>query len=256
MAVRRRRRRRGRPVRPYELVRLHSDGERARRTGLLFTVAARLLVGAAMLLGAVAAVLLWWRPGPDGQRQALVLGGAGLCCGGLWVVVLGLAARWLRRGVIAGRGSGPAPATGLMPDNCGEPESLWDTLRLAHLVALCVPLSGLVLAVMSGASGEATGEVALMRWGVSGFGLLLTGLMGGIIGGLAFGMVDSSEAWTPRGAARRLSAYAVPYLLAAPWLAGLHAAWSSVLVAAGVLWLLIAPVNQAAGHIPGTSSAD
>jgi hypothetical protein len=83
----------------------------------------------------------------------------------------------------------------------------------------------------------------------------MTGLMGGIIGGLAFGLVASSEGcWTPRGAVRRLLVYAVPFLLAVPWLSGPHAPWTGALAGVAALWLLIGPINQVAKHIPGVAA--
>jgi hypothetical protein len=83
----------------------------------------------------------------------------------------------------------------------------------------------------------------------------MTGLMGGIIGGLAFGLVASSEGcWTPRGAVRRLLVYAVPFLLAVPWLSGRHAPWTGALAGVAALWLLIGPINQVAKHIPGVAA--
>ncbi|MGW0565558.1 hypothetical protein ACWDZ4_34450 [Streptomyces sp. NPDC003016] len=255
---RRRRRERGELVSLYQVYRLHGEWDRARRTGLWFIVTARLAAGAAVLLGLLAGVLLWWRPGPAGQQQALVAGGAALGLGVLWVVVVWRAVRWLNGGMIADSGSKPEiVAAGLEPDDSGEPEWLWNTLRLAHLVLLCVPIAGLLLTLASAAatSEQTVTGFGATRWVVTGFSLLTTGLMGGIIGGLAFGMVNSSkECWTPRGAVRRLLVYAVPFLLAAPWLAGLHTNWSSTLAGAAVLWLLIGPIEHVAKHIPGSSA--
>jgi hypothetical protein len=207
-----------------------------------------------VLLGLSAGALLWWRPDRTGQEQALALGGAALGCGVLWVTLVWRAARWLRRGVIADRGGNVV--AGLEPDDQGEPGWLWDTLRLAHLVLLCVPMAGLVLAVVSAVMPEeAQAWTGWLRWGISGFSVLMTGIMGGIIGGLAFGLVGSGEeCWTPRGAVRRLLLYAVPFLLAVPWLSGLHATWTGALTGAAALWLLIGPVTAVAEHIPGTSA--
>ncbi|GAA2295030.1 hypothetical protein GCM10010234_40980 [Streptomyces hawaiiensis] len=251
----RRQRERGELVSLYQVDQLHADEGRARRTGACFIAAARLAAAAAVLLGLLAGALLWWRPDQAGQKQALVAGGAALGCGVLWVMVVWRAACWLRRGMIADSGSKSPVVVGLEPDNQGEPGWLWDVLRLAHLVLLCVPLAGLVLALASAVMPEEAGAWSgWMRWGISGFGLLMTGLMGGIIGALAFGLVSSEECWTPRGAVRRLLVYAVPFLLAVPWLSGRHAPWTGALVGAAVLWLFIGPVNQVAKHIPGTAA--
>jgi hypothetical protein len=191
-----------------------------------------------------------------GQEQALATGGAALGCGVLWVMVVWRAACWLRRGMIADGGSKPQVVAGLEPDNQGEPDWLWDILRLAHLVLLCVPLAGLALALVSAVMPEeARAWSGWARWGISGFSLLMTGLMGGIIGGLAFGLVASGEgSWTPRGALRRLLVYAVPFLLPVPWLSGRHAPWTGALTCAAALWPLIGPINQVAKHIPGTAA--
>jgi hypothetical protein len=252
---RRRRRERGEVVGLYQLYRLHADGDRARRTGLFFVVAARIAAGAAVLSGVLAGALLWWRPGPPGQRQALAVGGAALCCGVLWVTVLWCATRWLRRGMIADSGGRPTPVAGLEPDSSGDPAWLWDTLRLAHLVLLCVPVAGLVLALLSvGASGEAAAWFPWARWATTGFCLLMTGLMGGVIGGLAFGLVSGEDCWTPRGAARRLLVYAVPFLLAVPWLSGRYGPWAAALVGVAAIWLLVGPISHVAKHIPGTAA--
>ncbi|WP_329324687.1 hypothetical protein [Streptomyces luteogriseus] len=252
----RRRRERGELVSLYRVDRLHADRGRALRTGACFIAAARLAASATVLLGLLAGALLWWRPDQTGQEQALATGGAALGCGVLWVMVVWRAACWLRRGMIADRGSTPQVVAGLEPDNQGEPDWLWDTLRLAHLVLLCIPLAGLVLALVSAVMPEEAGAWSgWARWGITGFSLLMTGLMGGIIGGLAFGLAaPGEESWTPRGAARRLVVYAVPFLLAVPWLSGRHAPWTGALAGAAALWLLIGPINQVAKHIPGTAA--
>jgi hypothetical protein len=249
-------RERGERVSLYRVDRLHADRGRARRTGACFIAAARLVAAAAVLLGLLAGALLWWRPDQTGQEQALATGGAALGCGVLWVMAVWRAACWLRRGMIADTGGQPQVVAGLEPDNQGEPDWLWDMLRLAHLVLLCVPMAGLVLALASAVMPEEAGAWSgWVRWGISGFSLLMTGLMGGIIGVLAFGQVDSSAGcWTPRGAVRRLLVYAVPFLLAVPWLSGRHAHWTGALAGAAALWLLIGPVNQVAKHIPGTAT--
>ncbi|MER7477913.1 hypothetical protein ABTX60_09655 [Streptomyces sp. NPDC126510] len=186
----------------YRVNGLHADRGRARRTGVWVIAAARLLAAAAVLLGLMAGALLWWRPDRTGQEQALALGGAALGCGVLWVMVVWRAACWLRRGLIADKGGKPQVVAGLAPDDQGEPGWLWDRLRPAHLVLLCVPLAGLVLALVS--------AVMLV--------------------------------------------YAVPFLLAVPWLSGLRAPWTSALAGACILWLLIGPVNHVAKHIPGTAA--
>ncbi|MEV6757118.1 hypothetical protein [Streptomyces sp. NPDC051214] len=242
----------------YRVAGLHRERESARRTGLRFIVAARSAAGAAVLFGLLAGVLLWCRPSLAGQQQALAVGGVALGLGTLWVVVLWRAARWLNGGMPADSGSKPETvAAGLEPNNSGDPEWLWNLMRLAHLVLLCVPVAGLLLTL---AGDLATPEPKVVgwdstRWWITGFSLLVTGLMGGTIGGLAFGMVDSSsDCWTPRGAARRLLVYAVPFLLAAPWLTGLHTAWSGALAGAAALWLLIGPIEHVAKHIPGSSA--
>ncbi|KOV99149.1 hypothetical protein ADK65_19680 [Streptomyces sp. NRRL B-1140] len=235
---------------------LHADRGRARRTGVCFIAAARLLAAVAVLLGLLAGALLWCRPDRTGQEQALATGGAALGCGVLWVTVVWRAACWLRRGMITDRDGEPMVVAGLEPDDQGEPDWLWNVLRLSHLVLLCVPLAGLALALVSAVMpAEAGAWSGWVRWGISGFSLLMTGLMGGIIGGLAFGLVASGEeCWTPRGAVRRLLMYAVPFLLAVPLLSGVHAPWSGALAGAAALWLLIGPVNQVAKHIPGVAS--
>ncbi|MEU1314687.1 hypothetical protein [Streptomyces tibetensis] len=250
------RRERGELVSFYRVDRLHADGGRARRVGVCYIAAARLVAAAAVLLGLLAGALLWWRPDRTGQEQALAIGSAALGCGVLWVMVVWRAACWLRRGVIADRGGKPQVVAGLEPDDQGEPDWLWDILRLAHLVLLCVPLAGLVLALVSAVMPEEAGAWSgWLRWGISGFSLLMTGLMGGIIGALAFGLVVSGEeCWTPRGAARRLLVYGVPFLLATPWLSGWHAPWTGALAGAAALWLLVGPINQVAKHIPGTAA--
>ncbi|MFJ3900078.1 hypothetical protein [Streptomyces sp. NPDC090025] len=200
--------------------------------------AARWLGAAAVLLGHVAVLLLWWRPDEVGQLRALVVGGVALGCGVLWVVAV-------------------ARAAGSRPGRRGVGVSAWwDWARLLHLVSLCVPLGALVAAFAS-AAGEEAGVPAVAVWIATGCALLLTGIMGGIIGGLAFGLVDPvEECWTVRGALRRLRRYAVPFLLVAPWLAGMHAVWSAVALGAALLWLLIAPVNAVAAHIPSVGSSD
>ncbi|MEU8775524.1 hypothetical protein [Streptomyces sp. NPDC048606] len=254
MRLRGRGRVRGRAVRVHEVRRWHADGERAERTARRFLTGARLLAGGAVLLGHLAVLLLWRDPGACGQRWALAVGGVALGLGALWVTVLARATRWVRSGVVADAGSGPPAATGLLPDALGGPaDRLWDWARLLHLVSLCFPLGALVAALASSADEQGLRE--LSRWGATGFALLLTAILGGVIGGLAFGLVDSDEeCWTVRGALRRLRRYAVPFLLAAPWLAGLHTGWSALSVGAALLWLLIAPVNHVGSHIPGSSS--
>ncbi|MEU6979098.1 MULTISPECIES: hypothetical protein [unclassified Streptomyces] len=248
--------REGRPVRVWQVRQLHADGDRAERTARRFLLSARLMAAAAVLLGHLAVLLLWLDPAPPGQRWALGVGAAALGCGAAWVTVLARAGRWLRAGVIADAGSGPPPATALLPDALGgPPDWLGDWARLLHLVSMCVPLGALTAALAS-APGDA-GMIKLAAWGATGFALLLTGIMGGIVGGLAFGLVDTDEeCWTVRGALRRLRRYAVPFLLAAPWLAGWTSGWSALLVGGALLWLLIAPVNYVGMQIPGTSSSD
>ncbi|MEV0528819.1 hypothetical protein AB0I66_35910 [Streptomyces sp. NPDC050439] len=242
----------------YRVEGLHRERERAQRTGQRFIVAARSAAGAAVLLGLMAGVLLWCRPSLAGQQQALIVGGVALGLGTLWVVVLWRAARWLNDGMPTDSGSKPETvAAGLEPNTAGDPEGLWNMMRIAHLVLLCVPVAGLVL-TLAGAMATTEQKVVgwdATRWWITGFILLVTGLMGGTIGGLASGMVNSSnDCWTPRGAARRLLVYAVPFLLAAPWLTGLHTGWSGALAGAAALWLLIGPVEHVAKHIPGSSA--
>ncbi|MER8041936.1 hypothetical protein [Streptomyces sp. NPDC094032] len=248
---------RGRPVRLGEVRRLHADGERAERTARRFLRGARLSAAAAVLLGHAAVLLLWWDPGTAGQRRALAVGAVALGCGVLWVTVLARATRWVRAGVIADAGSGPPPATGLLPDALvGPPDWLWDWTRLLHMVSMCVPI-GALAAALAAAAGDEGGLPELTAWGTTAFALLLTGIMGGIIGGLAFGLVDTDEeCWTVPGAVRRLRRYAVPFLLAAPWLAGWYSGWSALLMGGALLWILIAPVNYVGTQIPGTSSSD
>ncbi|WP_328869503.1 hypothetical protein OHT76_04955 [Streptomyces sp. NBC_00287] len=246
----------GELIRVYQLHRLHTSRGRAERTGQLFTVAARLAAGAAVLLGWLAGALLWWQPDPAGLRRALVLGGAGLGCGVLWAVLLWWAARWLRHGMIADAGSKRPRVAGLVPDNWGEPEWLWDTLRIANLVLMGIPIAGLVLAGLGAAASAEDADVGLeLRWAAAGCALLLTGLMGGIVGGLSTGLgAETEECWTPRGAVGWLIVYGVPFLLAAPWLSGRYESWAGWLVALAVVWLLIAPVNKVAKGLPSVSS--
>jgi hypothetical protein len=238
---------------------LHGDGQRARRTGRRFILAARLLAAAAVLLGLSAGASLWWRADPAGQQRAVVVGGAALSLGVLWVVVLWRAARWLNHGVVADHGSEPKVPAGLMPDHRDDPAWLWDTLRLAHLVLLGIPLAGLLFGL---GSATPTSEGPALRFGTAwwlgtGVCLLMTSIIGGLVGGVAFGVVYSEkECWTARGAVRRLLVYAVPFLLAAPWLAGLRDHWTGTCVAAAMVWLLIAPVMHVEKHIPGGSSPD
>ncbi|MGV9456666.1 hypothetical protein [Streptomyces sp. NPDC003635] len=254
--LRLRRRPRGELVHVYELYRLHRRGEGAERTGRLFTVAARLAAGAAVSLGWLAGFLLWWHPDRAGSRTALAVGGAALGCGMLWAVLLGRAVRWLRRGLVADAGSEPPRVAGLMPDGWGDPEWLWNTLRIANLVLMCVPIAGLVLALGAAAAPSDFEEgLRVGRWPVTGVALLMTGLMGGIVGGLSVGLgAPEKDCWTVRGAVGWLTLYGLPFALAAPWLAGLHETWSGALACLAALWLLIAPVNKVAKEIPGVSS--
>ncbi|MGW0911791.1 hypothetical protein ACWD1Z_08575 [Streptomyces sp. NPDC002784] len=241
--------RRGELVRVYELCRLHADRDGAERTGRLFTVAARLAAGAAVVLGWLAGVLLWAHPAGTGPRTALAVGGAGLGCGVLWAVLLWWAARWLRRGLVADAGSRPLRVAGLASDGWGDPEWLWNTLRIANLVLIAVPIAGLVLAA------DPERGLTAGRWVVTGLVLLVTGLMGGIIGGLSVGFgAKSEDCWTLRGALGWLLVYGMPFLLAAPLLSGVHAIWTGTLAAVAVLWLLVAPVSKAAKEIPSVSS--
>ncbi|MFD7321221.1 hypothetical protein ACFV9D_09025 [Streptomyces sp. NPDC059875] len=110
------------------------SGERAERTARRYVAAARLAAGAGVVLGLMAGALLWWRPSPAGQLQALAVGGAALGFGVLWVVVLWRAARRLRRGIVADRGSTRHAPAGIEPDGAGDPELLWNWLRLMNLV--------------------------------------------------------------------------------------------------------------------------
>ncbi|CCK31980.1 putative membrane protein [Streptomyces davaonensis JCM 4913] len=246
------RRQRGELIRVYQLRHLHTAGEGAERTGRWFTVAARLAAGAAVLLGWLAGALLWWHPDPTGLRQALAVGGAALGCGVAWAVLLGRAVRWLRGGVIADAGSEPPPA-GLVPDGWGDPEWLWNTLRIANLVLMGFPIAGLTLGLGATAAPEDVGE--WVRWPVTGGALLMTALMGGIVGSLSAGLGASTEdCWTVRGAVGWLVVYGVPFLLAVPWLSGQYETWSDALVALAALWLLIAPVNKVAKELPSVSS--
>ncbi|MER6671644.1 hypothetical protein [Streptomyces sp. NPDC000983] len=248
-------RQRGRLIHVYELRRLHPDGRRAERTGQLRTWAARLAAGAAVLLGWLAGVLLWWHPDGAGQRRALAVAGAALGCGVLWTVLLGRAARWVRDGAVDDAGSAPRVA-GLAPDNLGDPEWLWNTLRIANLVLLGVPVAGLTLALVADqVLADADPGLPALRWAAAGCALLLTALMGGIVGGLSVGLgADTEDCWTPRGAVGWLTVYGTPLPLAAPWLSGMHGAWTGGLVCLAALWLLIAPVNKVAAKLPGTAA--
>ncbi|WAZ19807.1 hypothetical protein STRCI_000884 [Streptomyces cinnabarinus] len=240
----------------FELYRLHTSRERAERTGRLFTVAARLAAGAAVSLGWLSGVLLWWHPDRAGARTALAVGGAALGCGVLWAVLLGWAVRWLRRGMVADTGSEPPRVAGLMPDDWGEPEWLWDTLRIVNLVLMCVPIAGLVLALGAASAPEDFEEwLRVGRWPATGGALLLTGLMGGIIGGLSVGLGASEEdCWTVRGAVGWLTVYGLPFALVVPWLSGLHETWAGALVCLAALWLLIAPLSKVAKELASVSS--
>ncbi|MBC2900157.1 hypothetical protein [Streptomyces cupreus] len=248
--------RQGELIHLYQLRRLHTSRERAERTGRLFTMAARLAAGAAVLLGWLAGGLLWWQPDPAGLRQALAVGGAALACGVLWAVLLWRAARWLRGGMIADAGSEPPRVAGLAPDGWGDPEWLWNTLRIANLVLMGVPIAGLVMGLGAAGSLEDIEKwVPVVRWPLTGGALLLTGLMGGIIGGLSVGFgAETEECWTPRGAVGWLRVYGVPFLLSVPWLSGSYEIWAGALVALAAIWLLIAPVNKVATNIPSVSS--
>ncbi|MER7571541.1 hypothetical protein [Streptomyces sp. NPDC126514] len=241
--------RRGELVHVYELYRLHADRAGAERTGRLFIVGARLAAGAAVVLGWLAGVLLWAHPDGTGPRTALAVGGAGLGCGVLWAVLLWRAARWLRRGLVADAGSRPPRVAGLASDDWSDPEWLWNTLRIANLVLIAVPIAGLILTA-DPARGLPTG-----RWLVTGLVLVATGLMGGIVGGLSVGFgAKAEDCWTLRGALGWLLVYGMPFLLAAPLLAGVRADWTGALAVAAILWLLIAPVSKAAKEIPSVSS--
>lgn len=243
----------------HQVGRLHRDGDEAVRVGLRFVLVARLVAGGGVLLGVLGGALLCWRPGRAGQLPVLVVGGAALGLGVLWVVVLRRAARWVNAGLIADFDRRPAETTGLRPGPRVRHQRRWDILRLVHLVLLCVPMAGMALALLSAepANGESSAEFGRTQWLVTGFCLLMTGIMGGLTGGLAFGQVESSkECWTPRGAVRRLMAYAVPFLLAAPWLAGLHTVWTGALLAVAPLWLLMVPIFLVAPHIPSVPSDD
>lgn len=204
----------------------------------------------------VAGVLLWWHADRTGARTALAVGGAALGCGVLWAVLLGWAVRWLRRGWIADAGSEPWRVAGLVPDGWGDPERLWHTWRIAHLVLLGVPLAGLVLGLGAAMPPEDVEEwLRVGRWPVTGGALLLTGLMGGIIGGFSVGFgAESEDCWTVRGAMGWLTVYGLPFLLSTPWLSGLHEIWAGALVCLAALWLLVAPVNKVAARIPGTAA--
>ncbi|MEU8765189.1 hypothetical protein [Streptomyces sp. NPDC048659] len=247
---------RGRPVRLYEAVRLHDHRSGAERAARRFLLGARLAAAGAVLLGHLAVVLLWRDPGAAGQRLALGVGAAALACGVLWVAVLSRAARWVAAGVVADAGTAPPPPAGLLPDALsGPPDLVWDWARLLHLVSLGVPIGALVAALSAAADKEEL--TAFTAWGATGLALLVTVIMGGIIGGLGFGLVDGDEeCWTPRGARRRLRRYAVPFLLSAPWLAGVWTVWAGALVCAAALWLLIAPVNYVGSQIPSVPSSD
>jgi hypothetical protein len=167
----------------------------------------------------------------------------------LWAVVLWRAARWLRRGLVADTGSRPPRVAGLASDNWGDPEWLWNTLRIANLVLIAVPVAGLVL------TADPTRGLTAGRWLVTGAILVATGLMGGIIGGLSVGFGATTEdCWTLRGAVGWLLVYGMPFLLAAPLLADVRAIWTGALAVAAILWLLIAPVIKAGKEIPSVSS--
>ncbi|MEV0172061.1 hypothetical protein AB0I00_13200 [Streptomyces sp. NPDC050803] len=253
---RKQKRERGELVRLWQVERLHSRGARARRTGLWFVLSARLAAGAAVLLGWLAGALLWWHPDAAGQRVAVAVGGAALGCGVLWAVLLGWATRWLRRGMIADAGSEPPPVAGLDPGGYGDPEWLWNTLRIANLVLMGIPIAALVLALGALSSPEdAEWWFRTARWPATAFGLFMTGLMGGIIGGLSVGLgADSEDCWTVRGAVGWLAVYGFPFLLVVPWLSGLRGAWSGALLCLAVLWLLIGPLNKVAKEIPGVAA--
>jgi hypothetical protein len=80
----RRQRERGELVSLYRVDRLHAGGGRARRTGVCFIAAARLVAAAAVLLGLLAGALLWWRPTGQGRSRRWPLAvrrWAAGCCG-------------------------------------------------------------------------------------------------------------------------------------------------------------------------------
>ncbi|MDT9696889.1 hypothetical protein [Streptomyces sp. P17] len=139
-------------------------------------------------------------------------------------------------------------------------EWLWNTLRIANLVLLGIPMAGLAMGLGAAGSPEDIEKwVALVRRPVTGGALPLTGLMGGIMGGIIGGLsvgfgAETEECWTPRGAVGRLVVYGLPFLPAVPWLSGSREIWSGAFVALAALWLLIAPVNKVAKHIPSVSS--
>ncbi|WP_437063374.1 hypothetical protein [Streptomyces sp. enrichment culture] len=242
-------RRRGEVVLVFQLPRLHSGGNRAERAGWWRTVGARLLAGAAVLSGWAAAVLLVWRPGPAAHPYVLAAGGAGLGFGLLWAVALWRNARWALRGMVVDAGAEAPAVSGLDP--VGDvPDWIWDTLRIANVMLMGIPVSGLVLLGLGASPAHEE-----LRWGALVAALFLTALMGGIVGGLSVGLgAGGDDCWTPGGAARWLVVYGVPYLLAVPALAGVEETWSTVLVGLAALWLLIAPVNKVAKEIPGTAA--
>jgi hypothetical protein len=147
----------------FQLPRLHAGGSRAERVGWWRTVGARLLAGAAALSGWAAALLLVWRPGPETHPYVLAAGGAGLVSGVLWAVVLWRNARWVRRGMVVDSGAEAKAVSGLDP--VGDvPDWIWDTLRIANVVLMGIPVSGLVLLGL----GAASSEHEELRWGPSG----------------------------------------------------------------------------------------
>jgi hypothetical protein len=236
----------------FQLPRLHRDGDRAERTGLRRTVAARLLAGAAVLLGWTAAALLVLRPGRDAYGWVLAAGAAALAFAVAWAVLLWRNARWVRRGLVLDAAEKRPRVSGLDP--VGDvPDWLWVTLRIGNLVGMCVPVGGLLLALAE--QSLTTAEPQDVRWWFVGGPLVMTGLMGGIVGGLGIGLgANGEDCWTPRGAVGWLVVYGTPFLLSVPWLSGTHAMWSGVLLGLAVLWLLVAPVNKAAKDNPGTAA--
>ncbi|MFJ8081773.1 hypothetical protein ACIQ6Y_14285 [Streptomyces sp. NPDC096205] len=237
---------RGRRVLLFQVRTLHADGERAVRTGLLRTVAARLLAGAAVVLGWTAAGLPAVRPERETHPYVLMAGFAALGCWALWTLLLWRNAVWVRRGLVTDAGTKRLAVSGLDPAG-GDPEWMWAVLRTGNVLLMGVPIGGLLLAL-----GVEDGTPPSPWWCLGG-PLVLTGLMGAVVSGFGLG-ASGDDCWTPLGALGWLLIYGVPFLLAVPWLSGTHRTWSAGLVCLAILWLLIAPLARLAKDDPGRSS--